>query len=644
MPTEKFPKEKVVRIVVRCVSTTDNYPPSQVTLSVKICVHHSTAPSITGIDAFYVFFNFSSDLVIKRIPISICFILATSTNPSHTTTQTISTAPTGESRTIDSREYSSIRYHTPAATLQVTQGPKSSGSTGPSSRVTTSTTAINTSTRSTRGDTHSSTQETFCDEMEYLPHLLATNSVRTEPEDIANKDDLIVHGVDFTTPNTILVIEIPDPDGVVVRDIKIHSANVKTVVVIFTTAIGEVTIPIRASPNAMPTEKFPKEKVVRIVVRCVSTTDNYPPSQVTLSVKICVHHSTASSITGIDAFYVFFNFSSDLVIKRIPISICFILATSTIPSHTTTQTNSTAPTGERTTSHSRTYYIATYNATPTSPNVTPGQTHSGSTVPSSRLSTSSSRIYTSTRITRRNTQSSTKEMFCDEMEYLPHLLATNSVRAEPEDIANKDDLIVHGVEFTTPNTILVIEIPDPDGVVVRDITIHSANVKTVVVIFTTATGEVTIPIRASPSAMPTEKFPKEKVVRIVVRCVSTTDNYPPSQVTLSVKICVYHSTAASVTGIKSCLCCFIPRVAVFLSRFFLLCCFAAASSAIASGTTAPVDSIAPSEQPGTTDDGKYSTIIYDTTPASPKPTVWRAPTGSTGAASRISTLGKPAKT
>src|SRR4051812_14139019 len=49
----------------------------------------------------------------------------------------------------------------------------------------------------------------FCDEMEYINTLIATNSVQTKPTNIYNTKDLITEGVDFTDAQPSLVIDIP---------------------------------------------------------------------------------------------------------------------------------------------------------------------------------------------------------------------------------------------------------------------------------------------------------------------------------------------------------------------------------------------------------------------------------------------------
>src|SRR5690349_9198020 len=65
----------------------------------------------------------------------------------------------------------------------------------------------------------------FCDEMEYINTLIATNSVQTKPTNIPNKEDLITNGVDFSDKQPIFLINIPK-NGAIVRDVNIFSSNV----------------------------------------------------------------------------------------------------------------------------------------------------------------------------------------------------------------------------------------------------------------------------------------------------------------------------------------------------------------------------------------------------------------------------------
>ncbi|CAF4689783.1 unnamed protein product, partial [Rotaria sp. Silwood2] len=83
------------------------------------------------------------------------------------------------------------------------------------------------------------TMKKFCEHMEYIETLIASNAVTTSPEDISNKNDLISRGVDFVDKNPRIIINIPK-DGAIIRDIKVPSANLNEVTVIFTTIFGVV--------------------------------------------------------------------------------------------------------------------------------------------------------------------------------------------------------------------------------------------------------------------------------------------------------------------------------------------------------------------------------------------------------------------
>ena len=133
--------------------------------------------------------------------------------------------------------------------------------------------------------------------MEYINTLVATNSVRTTPKDIPNKDDLIKKGVDFTDNKPTFVIDIPT-GGAIVRNVKVPSSNIEEIEVIFTTESGRELAPIRGAPTSLPTDKFPAEKVSEIIVKVIKTTDGKAPQDVTLSVIACAEGVTTGRTTS----------------------------------------------------------------------------------------------------------------------------------------------------------------------------------------------------------------------------------------------------------------------------------------------------------------------------------------------------------
>ena len=133
--------------------------------------------------------------------------------------------------------------------------------------------------------------------MEYINTLIETDSVKTLPKDIPDKHDLITKGVDFTDKKPAFVIDVPK-GGAIVRDIKLPSTNVKEIEVTFTTKSGRETTPIKGAPTSLPTNQFPTEKVVEIVVKVIKTTDNESPKDVTLSVIACAEGTVTTTSTG----------------------------------------------------------------------------------------------------------------------------------------------------------------------------------------------------------------------------------------------------------------------------------------------------------------------------------------------------------
>ncbi len=150
----------------------------------------------------------------------------------------------------------------------------------------------------TTASTPGTTTGISCDEIEYINNLIATDSVKTQPDDITNKQDLITNGVDFTSEKPSFIINVPN-GGAIVRDIKIFSSNVAKIEVVFTTESGSQSSPIQGAPTSLPTNNFPTEKVTEIVIKVKETTDSNAPKDVTLSVIICAEGTTTTAGTGI---------------------------------------------------------------------------------------------------------------------------------------------------------------------------------------------------------------------------------------------------------------------------------------------------------------------------------------------------------
>jgi hypothetical protein len=125
-----------------------------------------------------------------------------------------------------------------------------------------------------------------CTETELVETLIALNLIQTRPVDLPNKRDLIGKGLDFNNSSPSFEIDLPKR-GAIVRDIKLPSKNVAEIEVIFITESGRKTTPISGAPTALPTENFPTEKVLDIIINIIRTTDGNLPQDVQLSVIVC---------------------------------------------------------------------------------------------------------------------------------------------------------------------------------------------------------------------------------------------------------------------------------------------------------------------------------------------------------------------
>ncbi|CAF4056386.1 unnamed protein product, partial [Rotaria sp. Silwood1] len=262
--------------------------------------------------------------------------------------------------------------------------------------------------------------------------------------------------------------------GVVVHDVKVPSNNVEEIMVSFTTVSGDHIPPVRGKPTALPRDMFSSRKMAQLVIVFMRTTDNNSPNHVTLSIVACGPGRTSHTTEG----------TTSTPVKSPVTIISETTMAVTVPPATETSSVRTSQQPLVTTEY--------------------------------HASTSSSREETSTLIestTSHMTEETTKE-FCEHMEYIDTLIASNSVTTKPEDIPNKEDFIKNGVNFVDTNPIVVIDMPS-EGVVVHDVKVPSNNVEEIMVSFTTVSGDHIPPVRGKPTALPTDQFPSVKTVQLV---------------------------------------------------------------------------------------------------------------------------------
>ena len=344
-----------------------------------------------------------------------------------------------------------------------------------SETVSTTTQATLSSDRPSSTSTASTTTTTrrYCDEMQYISTLIALEAVKTLPEDIPNKQDLITTGVHFIDETPSFFIDLPK-GGAIIRDIDLFSSNVAEIKVTLTTEAGRQTAPIRGEPTQLPTTEFPDEPISEILIKITETKNKEAPKDVTLSVIACAEGLPTVTFTS-----------------RLP--------STSAADKTESTTEATVPT-----------------------TILPSSTMSGA---------------------------STTIKFCDEMEYIQTLIDTGSVNTYPKDIPNKQDLITNGVDFVDQTPSFIINIPK-GGAVIRDIDVSSPNIAEITVTFTTESGREVGPIRGTPTSLPTDEFPAEKVIDIIIKMTKTTDYRPPQDVTLSVTACAEGTTTTTTIGTK----------------------------------------------------------------------------------------------
>ena len=360
---------------------------------------------------------------------------------------------------------------------------------------TTTTSVTSASTFSTEPTT--STQPTttttikFCDEMELINTLIATNSIRTIPTDFYNKGDLITKGVDFTKAQSTIVIDLP-ANGAIVRNVKLSSTNVARIEVILTMESSGTTVSIQGAPTALPLNEFPTEKVKQITVKFLNTIDDNAPEDVVLSVIACAEGSV------------------------------------TTPSPSTTTSTTTQ-------------ILTTESTNPSESSST------GSSATTEQSSSTTSELTSTATTTTTTVTTTTTTKFCDEMELVGLLLANDAVSSTCLDRVDKMDLIRKGVNLSEKNPVFVIDIPK-GGAIVRDIRLPSKNIAEIEVIFTTESGLRVEPIRGSPTSLPKQNFPLEKVGEIIIIIKATTDDNFPQEVTLSVIVCTENFIVTTVTS------------------------------------------------------------------------------------------------
>ncbi|CAF3340323.1 unnamed protein product, partial [Rotaria sp. Silwood2] len=500
LAAHEFPTESVAQIIIDLTSTMHNSPPKGVTLSIVACAPGTTTVMTEGTTSI-------GRESTETIPIG-------ATMPGETETTIIS---------ISAESVSTIGYvpETSAASETIaTSTAKITIPAATSSESSEETVSLSSTSTSKMQET---TMKKFCEHMEYIETLIGSNAVTTSPEDISNKNDLISRGVDFVDKNPRIIINIPK-DGAIIRDIKVPSANLNEVTVIFTTILGVVVGPILGSPTSLPADEFPTERVAKIIIDLTSTMQDSPPKGVTLSIVACAPGTTTAMTEGTTSI-------GRESTETIPIGATMPGETETTIISISAESVSTIGYVPETSAASET--IATSTAKITIPAATSSES-SEETV--SLSSTSTSKM-----------QETTMKKFCEHMEYIETLIGSNAVTTSPEDISNKNDLISRGVDFVDKNPRIIINIPK-DGAIIRDIKVPSANLNEVTVIFTTIFGVVVGPIQGSPTDLSADKFPIERVAKIIIDLTSTMHDSPPKGVTLSIVACAPGTTTVKPEG------------------------------------------------------------------------------------------------
>ncbi|CAF4114270.1 unnamed protein product, partial [Adineta steineri] len=335
----------------------------------------------------------------------------------------------------------------------------------------------------------STTPGKICDEMEYIDTLITSNAIQTKPTQVSNIKDFHTQGCDFTDKKPTIVLKFP-ASSATVQNVKVLATNVKEIAVVFTTESGSHTAPITGSPTNLPTDKFPTEKVVEITITITETSDGSAPKSVRVSIIACAPGVTPT--TGI---------------------------TSAVTTHTSVSGISggqTTPVGTGASADQGTHSSAS-SAT--------GTISTGSSMTSSGASTTHSKI-------------------CDEMEYIDTLITSNAIQTKPTQVSNIKDFHTQGCDFTDKKPTIVLKFP-AGASTVQNVKVLSTNVKEVEVVFTTESGSHTAPITGSPTNLPTDKFPTEKVVEVTITVTETSDSGAPKSVRVSIIACAPGVTPSS---------------------------------------------------------------------------------------------------
>lgn len=359
------------------------------------------------------------------------------------------------------------------------------------------------------------TTKEYCEEAELIQWLLKTNSITFD--DTSNIKDLITNGVNFQETNPSIVIHIPF-GGTQIQNIKLRSTNVHEIQLTFTTETGEKLKSIRTQLNNLKNQHFPRQKVIKLVIKILKTTDNDTPKGVTLSIEGCavLTSSETSAHTSVT------HHSTTTREKETSYPSKHHTGSTRKPHHTTTGTlpHTSAQSQRPTTTHSRTTSDSHEETTATEQHTTAEETTAG----------------TETPMTTQATSIRTTGAYCQQMEYIESLLAHNLVTIVNDEIPNIADLKENGVNFNVKYPVINIEFP-LEGAIVRDLQVFATNEAIVRLTFTTTEGETLPPIEGDGTSLPQSRFPSENITQIIIEIIDTIDEASPVGVTISVTAC-----------------------------------------------------------------------------------------------------------
>jgi hypothetical protein len=135
-----------------------------------------------------------------------------------------------------------------------------------------------------------------CTEVELIQTLVSAQLIQITPN-VSNIEDVISVGIDFSDLGAQFDIELLD-DGAVVHDLKLPSLNVVQVEVVFILVSGGSSAPILGAPTSLPKNEFPADKVRKISVKVLATSDGQFPKGVRLSVIVCSESSSTVTKTS----------------------------------------------------------------------------------------------------------------------------------------------------------------------------------------------------------------------------------------------------------------------------------------------------------------------------------------------------------